>query len=152
MEKKLRNFTITTDKVGRGLGYMRITDDSCYIHSLTLFMFIILWTTPVKTGKRQTARQVSNRCVEISGKLFDIKYYTDVNRLKCIWYRNPLTAYIKITDFNNYKEGYYVINSPDKHKDIIVSDEDVYLFNPDSKLEGYIKGNTFYAIKELSIG
>lgn len=152
MEKKLRKFTITTDKEYNGIGYIRIKDDTKYIHSITLFMFIILWTTPVRTGKKQIARQISNRCVEISGKLFDIKYYGNVEDLKCIYYKNTLGTYIKIIDFTNYKEGYYVINSPDKHKDVIITDEDIYLFHPNSKLEGYIKGNTFYAVKELSIG
>lgn len=152
MEKKLRKFTITTDKGTKGLGYLCIADNTCYIHSLTLYIFIILWTTPIKIGKKQIAKQISNRCVEISGKLLDIKYYTDVNRLSCIWYRNKLNTYIKITAFSEYREGCYVISSPDKHKDEVVSDEDIYLFHPNAKLEGYVKDNVFYAVKELSVG
>lgn len=152
MEKKLRNFTITTDKGCGGFGYARIKNDTYYIHTIMLFMFIIMFPTPIKLSKKQIAKQISNRCVQINGKLFDIKYYTDVNQLKCVYYRNTFGTYLKITEFMNYKDGYYVINSPDKSKDTIITDEDVYLFNPDSKLEGYVKGNVFYAVRELSNG
>lgn len=152
MEKKLRKFTITTDKDCKGIGYTRIKDDTCYIHTFILFAFIILWHTPVKTGKKQVAKQISNRCVEIDSKFYDIKYYTDVDKLNCIWYRSTLGSYIKITEFTQYKPGYYVINSSEKSKDCIISDEDVYLFHPNSKLEGYIKNGVFYATRELSIG
>lgn len=152
MEKKLRKFTITTDKGCGGLGYARISDYTCYIHSLMLFNLILLWHTPVRTGKKQIAKQISNRCVEISGKFYDLKYYADVDTLQCIYYRNKLNAFIKITQFVEYKNNYFVISSPDKAKDEVVSDEDIYLFKPDAKLEGYIKENTFYATKELSVG
>lgn len=152
MEKRLRKFTITTDRGCHGLGYTCIKDDTYYIHTIVLFMFIIIWASPVKISKKQVAKQISNRCVQINDKLFDIKYYTDVNQLQNIWYRNRLGTFIKITEFNQYKENMFVINSPDKAKDEIVSDEDIYLFHPNSKLEGYIKGNVFYAVKELSVG
>lgn len=152
MEKKLRKFTITTDKDCGGFGYSRIKDNTHYIHTIMLFMFIIIWTRPVKTGKKQIARQVSNRCVEINSKFYDVKYYSNIDDLKHIWYRNKLNTFIKITEFSNYKPNWYVINSPDKAKDEIVNDEDIYLFHPDSKLEGYIKDNVFYAVKELSVG
>lgn len=152
MEKRIRKFTITTTPGCGGLGYTRIKDETYYIHTFMLFMFIIMFPTPIKIGKRQTAKQISNRCVQINGKLFDVKYYTDINQLNCIWYRNRLGTFIKVKDFFNYKEGFYVISSIERHKDEIITDEDVYLFHPDSKLEGYIKGNTFYATKELSVG
>lgn len=152
MEKKFRKFTITTDRTCGGLGYTRIKDDTMYIHSIMLFMFIIIWTRPVKTGKKQIARQVSNRCVEIDSKFYDVKYYGNVNDLLYIWYRNNLGTFIKIKEFYKYKDMHYVINSPDKHKDEIVSDEDIYFFNPNSKLEGYIKNGTFYITKEIVNG
>ena len=104
MKKKLRKFTITTDKGCGGIGYARIKDYTCYIHSLMLFNLILLWHTPVRTGKKQIAKQISNRCVQIDGKLFDVKYYTDVNQLNRIWYRNNLGTYLKITEFMNYKQ------------------------------------------------
>ena len=152
MEKRFRKFTITTEKGCGGIGYTRIKEETYYIHTIMLFMFIIMFPTPIKIGKKQIARQVSNRCVEINSKFYDIKYYTEINNLKHIWYRNKLNTFIKITEFSNYKPNWYVINSPDKTKDEIVNDEDIYLFHPDSKLEGYIKDNVFYAVKALSVG
>lgn len=152
MEKKYRKFTITTDKDYKGLGYAYIKEETAYLHSLTLFMFIILWTTSVKTGKRQTARQIGTKCVEIDGRFYEVEYYADVNNLPHVYYRNKLGVYIKTNNFNKYSDDNYAIGSPEWTGDKIIPKYNISIFKPDSKLEGYVKNNIFYAVKELSIG
>lgn len=152
MEKKYKKFIITTDNDMRGLGYNRLKDDTKYIHTICIFVFIICWTTPVKIGEKQIAKQISNKCVEINGKLFDVKYYSIVNNLRHIYYRNKLGSWIKTSEFHKYNDTHFVVNSPEWSEYRVIPEYDVYLFSPNAKLEGYVYNNTFYAVKELSVG
>lgn len=153
MEKKLRRFTIVTDKSMRGLGYSRLRDESQYIHTLVLFVFIILWSRPVRTGRIQSAKWYNTNCVRMGYKVYDFKYYGDVDNLKCIYYRGHDGLFREAKQFQQLKDGSYVIKLDITNIWIAKAEADVYVFNPEKRIEGYIKGNTFYGVREdISFG
>jgi len=149
---KQKDFIITIDKDVRGLGYTKIKQDTFTIHTIMLFMFIIAFTTPRRLGKRQIANWNNSLTVEISGNFYNLSYYGDISALTHIYYRNSLGTFIKATKFHQVTYDMYLIFDDVTGKWITISNSDVYIFKPDSKLEGYINGNEFIVVKELSIG
>jgi hypothetical protein len=152
MKKQIRNFIITTDAELRGIGYTKLKDDTQIIHTIYIFMFIIGWAIPIKIGKKQIAKWISPITVQVDKKLYDFDYYSNVGTLESIYYKDKYGTWNDIYKFQQLDNGKYALEHPLTSKWIVVDSIDVYLLNPDSKIEGYIKGNTFIGIKSIIVG
>lgn len=138
-----RNKIITIDPDIRGLGYMRMKHDGYMEHIIILFIFTICFTRPIKYSKLTKAIQFSPSIVLIDDKPYEHNYAGDLNKLQCVWERTNSGKHIKREDFE-FVGNYFmckILGVPH-----LTNYEDVYIFNPDFKVEGYLKNNRFYSI------
>lgn len=152
MKKYKRNFVITIDKAVKGFGYTRLKETTQTIHTIYLFMFIIAWRLPIKTGKIQIAKWISGKTVQIGDKLFDFEYYSNINDLEVIYYRRSNGDWDKSTQYQFLNNGMYIVKDQRIGNFLILDDIDVSVFNPNKDIQGYIKSYKFIGVKELSNG
>lgn len=155
MEKEIiknNAFRIVRDSDIRGFGYSRIRHNYCYLHCIGLLGFMIVFITSRRHKKRQIAKFVTSNIVEIDKKQYPLVYFGSIEHLPHVHYINEVNTIIKTKEFQELKTGRYAIYDIVAGKWKIKENIDVYIFHPNNYIKGYIKGNEFIGIKELSVG
>jgi hypothetical protein len=148
---KKRNFLIFIDKDVRGFGYIKMKEDYVINHLFVLFMFTICIIQNRPLGEKQIAKWITSTGVKIAGVSYTI-HFRNYDGLKCIYYRNKFNTIIKSYDFRFIFNDKIAILDEVKGLYEVYDIIDVYIFNPEKDLEGYILDYVFIPVKEMSIG
>ena len=89
-----------------------------------------------------TANYINPLVVEYRGNYYSIEFDGNLKNKSEIWFRDIEKGYLKTNKFK-FVDEYFIINEK------LYKREDIYLFKPESRIKGYIKGNIFYGIKEI---
>jgi len=89
-----------------------------------------------------TVNYINPFVVEYRGSYYSIEYGRNLNKKPEIYYRDVEKGYLKTNKFK-FVDEYFIINEK------LYKREDIYLFKPESKISGFIKGNIFYGLNEI---
>ena len=150
--KKFRRFTIVSDPKFRGLGVNSLNEGQYWLHTITLFIVVICFTTRIRRGELYPAKFINGITANIGPITYTIEYPGDVHQLNKVYYRNKLNTILASRTFHQFTHDKWALYNEVDGQWMVLDSHDVYIFNPNMKVEGYVSGNTFYAVKELSVG
>ena len=149
---KQRNYGIKIDGYLRGCGIVRLKEDTSIFYLLNLFMFTLWISIPRRQGKTRQAKFVTANTVVIEGVYYFVEHFSGYDTLNCVYYINKMGTIVKTRYFKETINDMMVVLDAQEGKHILKDKVEIYMFHPDSKLEGFIKNSTYYITKELSVG
>lgn len=148
---KKRNFLIFIDKDVRGFGYVKLKEDFIVNHLFTLFMFTICYIRNKPLGEKHIAKWITSTGVKIGGVGYSVDF-NNYDGLRYIYYRNKLNTIIKCKIFKFISDDKCALLDEVKGIWEVYDRIDVFIFDPNRNLEGYIVNDMFIPLKETSIG